>query len=172
MSVAAGARLERQADIDIGYDYRFEHAWGRFERYVWLGFCILLGGGLLGIFGRGPLNEVTRTYADGTSIKYERVVRFKSPTLIQFNVPAENGLVTIQPDKAATEKLGLQQTFPQPSQSLGSAEVGPLEFKAQAADAQKIFVQLSMQPSSLGPVKSTYRINGQETVQIDQFIVP
>jgi len=171
MSVAAGARLERQADIDIGYDFSFENAWSRFERYAWLGFSILLCAGLLGIFGRGPLNQVSRTFGDGTSIKYERVVRFKSPTLMQFIVPAQDGIATIQPDKLATDKLGLQMTVPQPSQALGSSQVGPFQFRT-GADAKTVFVDLMMQPGSIGPVTSTYRINGQNTVEIKQFIVP
>ena len=70
MATNTESALARQAEIDIGYDYDFEYKWGRFERGVWLAFGLLILAGLLGLFGKGPLNKVKRTLPDGTVIQY------------------------------------------------------------------------------------------------------
>jgi hypothetical protein len=165
-------QLERQAEIDVGYDQMFERQWGRFERWIWLGFITVIILGLLGYFGRGPMNTVKRTVSDGTMVQYERVVRFKTPTMIVFSIPVNHGLASIKADKTTVQKLGLQQVFPQPTESLGSEEIGPLEFKVAEPTAKAVLVQLLMQPSSVGPAKSIYQVNGETIVNIKQFIVP
>ncbi len=68
---AAKADLERQAEIDVGYDFLFERRWGRFERGMWLFFVLLMVAGVTGLLGRGPLNHVKKTAEDGTTIQYE-----------------------------------------------------------------------------------------------------
>src|SRR4051794_38748262 len=172
MATNIGSGLARQAEIDIGYDYEFEHKWGRFERGVWLAFSLLILAGLLGLFGRGPLNNVKRTLPDGTVLQYSRVVRFKSPSAMTFNLPLQNGTATLQAGNAVVEKLGLQSLFPRPSQNLGSPQVGSFRFQAASPEAQSVFVQMTIQPSGIGPVTSTYSINGLTSVSIKQFIVP
>src|SRR5947209_3340773 len=94
---SVGPSLERQSDIDIGYDNVFERRWSYFERFVWAFFSLLIAATLLGLLGRGPLNRVRRTLADGTTVEYERVVRFKSPSMITFVVPVKDGSASIQP---------------------------------------------------------------------------
>jgi hypothetical protein len=172
MATNVQPRLARQADVDIGYDYDFEHKWERFERGVWAGFCLLILAGFLGLFGRGPLNHVKQSLPDGTTVQYDRVVRFKSPSTVTFSVPVQAGTATIEASKNVVQKLGLQSVFPQPSEDLGSQHAGPFRFQPSSPGTESVFVQLSMQPSGVGPVTSTYRINGQTTIPIIQFIVP
>lgn len=88
--------MERRAEIDTGYDYRFERRWGRFERLVWLFFAFLITLALVGVLGRRPLNQVRRTFEDGSSVQYERALRFRSATVIDFQVPVENGTATLE----------------------------------------------------------------------------
>jgi hypothetical protein len=172
MATNIQSRLERQAEIDIGYDYEFERKWDRFERGVWLVYGLLLLGGILGVFGRGPLNKVKRTLPDGTIVQYSRVVRFKSPSAVTFTLPVHDGAATIQASNGVVEKLGLQSLFPNPTQNLGSSQVGPFRFQAASPGAENVFIQMTMQPSGIGPVTSTYYINGLTSVSIKQFIVP
>jgi|SRR5579884_404177 hypothetical protein len=164
--------LERQAEIDVGYDYVFEQRWCTFERGVWAFFTLLIAAGLAGVFGRGPLNEVKLTLNDGTSVRYERVVRFKSPTVTNFEIPVSNGIAELEANTSAVKKLGLQQVIPQPTRTFGSEHVGPVQFQVVAPQTKTVFMQLAMQPSGLGPVTSSYRVNGQTTVQIKQFVLP
>jgi hypothetical protein len=167
-----GVELERQAGIDTGYDYHFERNWGRFERGVWVLLLLILAAGLAGLFGRGPLNKVKAQLPDGTSIQYERVVRFKSPSVVSLSIPFVNGVSRVEVDRKSAEKLGIQQIMPQPTQDFGSEQLGPFEFRAPGPDVQKAFVQLSLQPSGIGPVTSSYRINNTTSVQLKQFILP
>jgi hypothetical protein len=109
---------------------------------------------------------------DGTVLQYSRVVRFKSPSAMTFNLPLQNGTATLQAGNAVVEKLGSQSLFPRPSQNLGSPQVVPFRFQAASPEAQSAFVQMTIQPSGIGPVTSTYSINGLTSVSIKQFIVP
>jgi hypothetical protein len=77
--------LERQAEVDLGYDDAFEQQWEAFERCVWFVFMLLLIAGRVGSFGRGPLNQVKLTFDDGTTLQYERILRFKSPTVMNYS---------------------------------------------------------------------------------------
>jgi hypothetical protein len=172
MATDTHSAIARQAEIDIGYDCEFEHKWGTFERVVWIIFGLLIAAGLAGLFGRGPLNKVKRTLPDGTTVQYERVVRFKSPSAVVFTLPVHQGAATVEANNAVVEKLGLQSLFPRPTLNIGSPQVGPFLFRASSPDAQNVFVELAMQPSAIGPVTSTYRINGLTSVSIQQFIVP
>jgi hypothetical protein len=164
--------IERQADIDTGYDYSFERKWGRFERVVWVFFVLLLALGMAGFFGRGPLNNVKRSLPDGASVQYERVVRFKSPSVLIFHLPVTNGWAKLEASTNAVKKAGLQQIVPTPTQDLGSEQVGPIQFHVADQKAKTVFVELAMQPSGIGPVTSRYSINGDTTVELHQFVLP
>lgn len=172
MAANTQPQLERQADVDIGYDYSFEHKWAHFERVVWVLFTALLVLSLLGFLGRGPLNRVSQRSEDGTLVRYERVVRFKSPSVVTFDIPVRNGVAELEPSQAALKQLGLERVLPPPTKNLGSEQVGPLLFQPSPPDATHVFVELAVQPSGLGPVTSTYLINGRDTIIIGQFIVP
>jgi hypothetical protein len=172
MAIQGKVGLERQAGIDIGYDYHFERNWGRFERAVWIGLLTLLVLSMLGVLGRGPLNKVEKTLPDGTSVQYERVVRFKSPSTVDLTVPVVNGRATVEVDKKSALELGMQQVFPLPTQTMGSPQVGPMVFQSADPSAREVFIHISMQPGGLGAITSTYRINGQTDIKIKQIMVP
>ena len=164
--------LQRQADIDIGYDYVFEHRWARFERVIWGTLGVIIALGIAGVFGRGPLNNVKRTLPDGTFVQYERVIRFKSPTVLTFQLPVSNGVARLEATTAAARKAGLQQIVPTPTQDLGSEHIGPIQFQASSPETKTVFVELAMQPSGIGPVLSKYSINNTTTLDIRQFVLP
>lgn len=164
--------LERQSDIDIGYNQSFEEAWGCFERYAWLVITILIVAGLLGLFGRGPLNQVTRPIGQTGSVRYGRIVRFKTPTVIDFVLPLKNGTATLRPDAQAIKMLGLRNVFPKPTKTLASPGAGCFVFTADPTETKTIFVQLSFQPSGVGSSRSTYFINEETPVRVEQFVIP
>ena len=89
-----------------------------------------------------------------------------------FSVPVKNGVATVEASRNVAEKLGLQSLVPPATQFLGSWQVGPVRYEAPSRDSATVFVQVAMQPASIGPVTATYRINGQQTVRTRQFIVP
>ena len=91
---------------------------------------------------------------------------------MNFTVPVVSGVARIEADKTAIQKLGLQQVVPQPTQNFGSDRLGPIQFQAPDPNAKTVFLQLSMQPGSIGRVKSNYRLNGKTTVEIHQLILP
>lgn len=165
--------LQRQSGVDVGYNRPFEQAWGRFERYVWATISLLILVGIAGVFGRGPLNLVSRTLPGNGMVQYERIVRFKTPTVIRFALPVDHpGTVSIQLDAVAFERLGLQTVVPQATKSLGSPMAGHFVFDTDSPQTKLVFVGLSLQPSTIGPVRSNYLINGQIQITLDQFVLP
>jgi hypothetical protein len=168
----SSASLARQADTDIGFDPRFERRWCIFERVVWGVFVLAIVVGLLGLLGRGPLNKKVAQGQDGTTVKYERVVRYHTPTAIEVQAPAHNGFALIVLDKKALEKLGLKEMIPLPSRSMASGQVGPFLFAVTSPAANSVLVKFSLEPASIGPISSTVQVNGKTDTTLDQVMVP
>ena len=162
--------LNRQSEVDLGFDLTFEKRWYAFERALRWVLAFVLVAGVLGAFGRGMLSNRDAS-SQGARVKYERLLHYKTPSNIELQVPSVNGEARIEFCKDAAQKLGLSQTTPLPSENAASSETGPMIFRADPGQ-QTVAVHAPLQPSSLGPVHCTLKINGNDAFTIDQFIVP
>jgi hypothetical protein len=164
--------LNRRADIDTGYDELFERKWGRFERMIWITFGCIMALGLCGFLGRGPLNKKNVQLADGTQIKYERVLRYKTPGVVELQLPVSSGSAELRLSKTEIEKLGLKQITPQPSTNMSSENSATYRFQPADPTTRTLLVQLALEPASVGPVSSDIQVNGQQPVSVHQWVVP
>lgn len=108
-------------ELAVGEDLDFQHRWWRFERVVWILFTIILALDLLGVFGRGPLAHGKMSTNDGAmNIEYERIVRFKTPSIITLHFgPAavRDGKIQLWVSQTIVKGLGNQRIVPQPASS-------------------------------------------------------
>ena len=158
--------LQNQAGTDTGYDYNFEQRWCSLERSLWLAFCGVILIGLLGFLGRGPLNHSKLQRPDHSTVKYERVLRYHTPTLLELQLPVIDGRAELTLDKADADKLGLKQIVPQPTRNLGSTKTGPFVFESGDRDAESILVVLSLEPANIGPITTHLSVNGQTQITV------
>src|ERR1700710_3060505 len=72
-------------EVAVGADLEFQKRWWRFEHILWWLFLAIVVLDLLGAFGRGYLANAVIDAPDGSmKVKYERVERFRTPSLIQI----------------------------------------------------------------------------------------
>lgn len=140
-------------ELAAGYDEDFESWWWRVEIGVWVVLSICILAGLLGLTGRGVLAKHLRRTSDaGLEVKYERVARYKTPTIIQIRLsPAvfQGKTAYLWVNRAIIEDMGTQRIIPQPLTSYpGENGIGYV-FPVQEA-GQPLFISLAEEPSRPG----------------------
>lgn len=69
--------------IELSEDLSFQRRQWRWQRAAWMLAGAIVGAGLLGLFGEGPLSTARAVSADGAlSVDYERFVRREAPSRI------------------------------------------------------------------------------------------
>lgn len=109
-------------EFAVGSDLEFQKKWSRFERAVWVLLIIFVLLSLAGVFGRGPLANAEKRASDGSmDIKYERVQRFGTPSVLSIEFPAssiQDGAVHVWASDTLVKPLGTQRVVPQPEKSV------------------------------------------------------
>ncbi len=108
-------------EVAVGEDLEFQRRWWRFEKAVWIFFAVIVLLDLAGVFGRGPAANAHKETADGAmSIKYERIERFSTPSIltIHFGPDAvKDGVIRLWVSDEMVKTLGNQRIIPEPSSS-------------------------------------------------------
>ncbi len=146
-------------DLAVGEDLEFQRRWWRFERWTWIFFAILVLLDLAGVFGRGPAANAHRETADGAmSVKYERVERFSTPSILTIHFGANavrNGEIKLWVSDSVVKKLGNQRIIPQPSSSVTAEDGIAYTFPSSAHPSS---VEFALQPASPGLAHFTIRL--------------
>lgn len=108
-------------EVAVGADLEFQKRWWRFERAIWWVFLLMVVLDLLGAFGRGYLANAVVKSSDGSmNVKYERIERFRTPSIIQIKFSPEaavNGKIKLWVSDILIKPLGNQRIVPQPLES-------------------------------------------------------
>ena len=108
-------------ELAVGEDLEFQRRWWRFENATWFFFGLIVLLDLAGAFGRGPLaNARKRTGDHALDIRYERVERFSTPSILTIHFGANavhNGAVQLWTSDSVVDTLGNRRIIPQPSSS-------------------------------------------------------
>jgi hypothetical protein len=140
-------------ELAVGFDPKFEKKWWRTERISWTVMLLFVIAGLCGFFGRGPWSrcQVSDPSA-GMTVKYERVVRYKTPASIVVHFYPETGQqqqVLLSINNTIVQQLGEQRVVPQPAQSTLTKEGLLYTFPAYGS-SQLQQVSFTLQPESVG----------------------
>lgn len=162
-------------DLTEGFDPEFEKKWWTAEHVSWLVMIIVLIAGLCGFLGRGAWSRRTiDASANGFTIKYERVVRYKTPTLIivRFHPDAMQGQhLLLRISDTVVQQLGEQLVVPQPTAS--TVVPGGLLYSFPINNSgQPQQVSLGLEPATVGPVQIQLQIPGRPPFTRSVFALP
>ena len=79
-------KLTRVGDLQVAQDPVFQRREWRVQRVGRVVMALLVAGGLLGLFGAGPLSRATATGPAGLRVEYGRFERVQAPTALRIHV--------------------------------------------------------------------------------------
>jgi hypothetical protein len=167
-----GAPIIRIGDLDINQDLSVQERMWTIQRAGWaaMGFIVVLA--LAGLFGRGPVSQVTVGGSqEGLQVEYERFGRYQSPTDIKMLVrPEREGLLSIWIDHSYLAQVEIQQIVPEPTTA--ALTDGGVRFEWHAATWEPARVTFYLLPHTRGRLSGAFRTSGNAGVRIRQFIYP
>jgi|GEM_PF-711585 len=160
-------------ELAVGSDLQFQQRWEKLESIIWIFLFIFLLLSLAGLFGRGPLSNVTAQAPDASmQVDYERFERFSTPSVLTVRVnPAsiKNGQLQLWVSDSLVKPLGNQRVIPQPERSeLGAGGI-TYTFPAFESSAS---IEFQMQPSAIGKSELKMRIPGNSELDLNIYVMP
>jgi hypothetical protein len=159
--------------VAIGEDLAFQERWWKFEHIIWVFFALVLIADALGAFGRGWLaNAELKAPSSAMDIRYERVERVSTPSIITINFAPEavnQGKVQLFASDSIVQKLGADRVIPQPEQS--SIGNGGITYTF-AGNNVPATVQFELQPPAPGIYNWTLQVPGQQPVNARVVVMP
>ncbi len=160
-------------EFAVGSDLDFQVRWERFERIVWIVLVIFIVLSLAGVFGRGPAAKAHLRASDGSmEIKYERVQRFGTPSVMEISFPPSSirdGTVQLWAADTLVKPLGAQRVVPQPLRS----EIGGggilYTFPVTTTPAS---IEFQTQPTAMGSSELNLQVPGKAAVKAKVFVMP
>jgi hypothetical protein len=160
-------------EVAVGADLEFQKRWWRFEHVLWWVFLALVVLDLLGAFGRGYLaNAVVKSPDGSMNVKYERVERFRTPSIIQIKFSPEavvNGEIKLWVSDVMIKPLGNQRIVPQPLRSELSDEGILYTFPS---GPKPDTVEFALEPGSSGIYQINMHVLGRPGIEAKIVVVP
>ena len=161
--------------IQIEEDPTYQRREWRIERIGWAMMAALLGAGLLGLFGYGPLSH-TQAGTPGTlTVAYDRLQRASAPSEYHFDAAstlARNGELRLRFDNALLEEMEMGSILPAPVQMRSGPGYTDFVFAMDTAEGSSARFQFQFQPATFGHVRGRVTADGAEPLVIDQIIFP
>jgi hypothetical protein len=79
-------QLARVGDLEVAQDPEFQRREWRVQRVGRIVMAVIVAGGVLGLFGTGPLSRATATDPGGLRVEYGRFERVQAPTTLRIHV--------------------------------------------------------------------------------------
>jgi hypothetical protein len=159
--------------IAVGEDLDFQRKWWRFERIAWVLFGVIILCDVLGLFGRGYLANAERRTGDGSvDLKYERVERASTPSIMTFRFgpsAVHDGRIRLFVSEDVVKALGAQRISPQPAESVVGG--GGITYTFPASDPDAV-VEIMLEPSFPGVHSFEVGVPGSEMVREKVAVVP
>jgi hypothetical protein len=165
----------RTEDIEAGCDLPFERRWWRVQRISWVILPLLLLGGVMGLFGHGPLSKAT-AHPSGSQleVRYDRLARRETPSLLQLRVDKAalaSGRLRIRLNRELVDHMQLKQIVPTPLAAEPLADGARFLFQTDPT-RDSAFIVFSENPSAPGIVEAEVTVEGAEPVRFRQFVYP
>ncbi len=161
-------------ELEVGYDKSFERRFHRLE-LAGRGFLLLVvAGSLSGLLGRGPLShETARAPGGGTSVDYEPVARYDTPTQVTLHLHPAPGraTVTVAVDTGFIEPMGLTTVQPLPLSSATDKGGLALTFAVRPGEPDTL-VRLHLKPSVVGRVPMRATVDDTQPLSWTQVVLP
>jgi len=160
-------------ELAVGDDLKFQQRWWRFERVVWIFFLLIVIADLLGCFGRGYFANANTQTADGmTTIHYQRIERFSTPSILSLQFGPGNvhdGKIRLWVSDTLLKQLGNQRVIPQPLSS--ELESSGITYTF-ASSAQAGLIEFALEPATFGIFPLTLRVNDAAATTLKIYVMP
>lgn len=161
--------VKRVGDLEIAHDLPFQRGEWLAQRIGWGVMGVVLLAALLGVFGSGPLSDAEAAEG-GLRVEYERVVRFETPHVMAFTVPAAEGTAELLIGREFLEISAVSSVSPEPESWEWTAEGALLTFAA--SGASEVEVSFEYKPRRIGPATLRMRAGTGETVDVHLLVLP
>jgi hypothetical protein len=179
---ASSGQGHTHTDLEINEDLEYQRRAWRFQRIGWIVIALVLVGGLLGLFGRGPLSRSVATdRGNRLAVEYDRIARYDSPfrLVIQFH-PSPQSSQTASPESSQTVRLWIDRQY---AKSLKIEEITPEADRAELTGDGVVYIfrVTPSQPSTvtltgtmqgLGWVEGRLGADPSDAVIFRQFVLP
>jgi hypothetical protein len=167
--------ISKVEDAEIGQNLDFERHWSKVQNIAWIVFAAFLLGGLLGVFGKGPLAKATAgTSQDPFYAQYDRFARYMTTSNLHFVITPsariENGTAQIFISEDLVKTLRTEQINPHPLWAQLSK--GGVVFGFKATPGANMTIQFVQSPQKFGGMTSQLGLANERLLKISQFIYP
>jgi hypothetical protein len=167
--------VSRTEDIEVGCDLAFERRWWRIQRIGWFILVLLLIGGVVGLFGHGPLSKATLN-VPGSDLRicYQRLARRETPTALELRLgktALASGQLRLRLNQTLVEKMQLKQIVPAPLKAEPLADGVRFIFQTDPS-RDSALVYFAENPTTPGFVDAEIAIDDEAPVHFRQFIYP
>ena len=167
--------LKRIGDLEINQDMDFQRRCWKVQRIGWTIMALLILGGLLGLFGRGPFS---RTLISDPSIplslEYERFGRYQSRLTLNVHVNPgafEAGKVRLWFSQDFLSRVQIQGITPHPDGTELSSS-GMIYLFTLAEPNQGGDVILHGEPQAIGLLSGKVGLSESHSIPFTQWIYP
>lgn len=164
---------KRVGSIEVDQDLDHVRSLWRVQRIGWVIMLLLVIGGLLGLFGNGPLAE-SQAQADGLTLDYDRFARHGAMSELR----AEVGPQAIRGDtlklwmtRGYLDGVALETVVPEPESVETRGDLVLFTF-ATADRSQPTHVTFNVRPEEYWSQGARAGIEGGASVSFRQFIYP
>ena len=157
---------------DVAPHQGFESGWNRLQTAVEILVAVIVGAGLLGLLGTGPLSSARATLrGEPATITYQRILRrtVQAQMVIDLTRPVPTGTLEFELPNSFLDQVDVVSTSPRSSAMRAEADGITYVFDLGAARTGRII--FSVKPESFGLMNSTIRVLGTQTV-LRQFVFP
>lgn len=170
----ADGRTAETPGLELASDRPFERRFWLAQRIIWAVLDGILLLALVGLLGKGPLNAAQTRSDAAVVVSYERVLRMRSPGLLEVELKAAANLpqkTVVELNRALVEQYSIEQVWPQPliTQPIHG---GLRFFFATDPDAAPGRIRFTVKPNAPGLVNATIAVKGQAPVNFRQLILP
>jgi hypothetical protein len=173
---SVGAIGRDQTRLEVGADDDWEERWARWQRISWAAMAVVLLLGIVGFFGRGPVDHATAIAAKGLfRVGYEPVIRFRTPTVLTLHISpelaGENSVVSIRSNASLLTALQIRHADPQP-QAWDAAADGPTRQFHVSSPGTEVTVDLEVEPAAIGLFSVEFTAGNLPAVSLHQLVLP
>lgn len=165
--------MPQHGELEINQDLPFQRRVWKAERIGWSGMAMLLTGGVLGLFGNGPLSWTTAS-DQSLIVEYQRFGRIQAPSQLRIHLLAGLGkddTVSFQLDRAFVADVQITRITPKPDAEQPISDGIRFLWSSNVGEGA-ILVTVSYQPEHLGFLTARISVGDAASVSMRQFVYP
>lgn len=165
---------KRIGSIEIEQDLEFQRKSWKVQRIGWMIMLLITLGGLIGLFGDGPIADARAGDSRTLTVEYQRLVRLSAEEKLAITPGsasvASGPTVSIWLDRKWMSRHDLRGMVPEPESTSVASDRVTYHFRVDPRIPSKI--EFDMQTKAIGLIRGRAGIVGGSTVTFNQLSYP